>query len=169
MFDADPLRTAIQAYFDGQRRAAIIGGWISAVIIAAALIAVVKGDAFLRGLGLTIGVTALLIGGSGLSLALRDERGLAVLLAGAPATIAAETERMATVVSNYRYYRAAFLAIGALGLILLGLRFGPLCDGISVGLLILAAIGLTIDHYDRQVATTYFKALQFSPVVGHSR
>jgi len=155
----DHLQAAIHAYFDGQRRAAIVGGAASLLIIALALVAILYGGAFQRGLGVTVGITALLIGGSGASLAVRDDRGLATLLECQPETIVAETARMTTVVRNYRYYRAAFALIGAVGVVMLIVRFAPLVDGIAVGLLLLAALGLAIDHFDRKAATTYLDAL----------
>jgi hypothetical protein len=164
MSNMQSLRDSIKRYYDGQRIAAIVGGFLSLTIIIGAVVMFDHGGSFLRGLGVVIALTALLIGGSGVSLMFRDQSQLLTLLKAEPQTLATETARMATVVSNYKYYRIGFIVLAVIAMLLAvagrGIDHRALLDGIALGLLLTAVLGLLIDHFDREGATTYLVALQ---------
>jgi hypothetical protein len=158
--DATNVHDAIQAYFKTQQTAAVIGGLISVVVLAAVIVMLLYGGDFLRGLAVVLGLSALLIGGSGVALAVRDHARIPVLLEGDSQVVIQETERMAAVVDSYVYYRIGFLGIAVLAGILLYFDLGSISNGVAVGLLLLAALGLTIDHFDRAGALHYLETLR---------
>jgi hypothetical protein len=161
VMDRMAIEAAVRAYYSGQRLGAVVGGSVSLIIIAGAAVMIWKGDSFLRGLAIILAAMAFIISVLGASLAIRDASTPSRLMADADlAPIKDEAARMGKVVENYRYYRIAFAALAALGVLLIVLRFDAFWDGIAVGLFLLASLGLGIDHFDRQHAGRYLTALR---------
>jgi glucan phosphoethanolaminetransferase (alkaline phosphatase superfamily) len=160
MTHQEMLQNAIRSYFDGQRFGAIVGGIIALLILAFAGMTFLRGDGFLKGLALILALFAITAGGSGVSLTIRDSKNIGVLMQASPNVIQHETERMEKVVDSYRFYRVAFIGVAIAAIVILISIRSPFWQGFAVGLLILAALGVGIDHFDRQHAVTYLMALK---------
>lgn len=120
-------------------------------------------DDFARGLAtvmLVVGVAAL--GGGGF-LALKTDAQVRELTEqyrqGGAGTLATEGERMEQVVRNFGYYRYIFYAAVIAALALLVLVNTPLTIGVAVGLLLFAALGITVDVYAEHRARVYLEAI----------
>ncbi|MCE3284974.1 MAG: hypothetical protein K0R70_1230 [Steroidobacteraceae bacterium] len=154
----------LHAYFAGEKAEAF---WILAAGIAALAAALVlwfyARDPFTRGLAPALLVVAALGIGVGGTVYFRSDaqaRQLVELHAAEPARFAAEEGlRITKVVRSFATYRLAYVAatLIALGLVFV---FGrPWHLGFAVGLLLLAALGFTIDHYAERRAIEYQQAL----------
>ncbi len=78
-----------------------------------------------------------------------------------PARFAAEEgPRIQQVVRSFGYYRIGYAIAVLAALALVFLLGGPFRHGLAVGLLVLAATGLTVDFYAERRAVTYAAALE---------
>ncbi len=154
------IEQAIRLYFGTQRTAATVGGAVAAALIVAAACLIWRGDGFGRGLAVVLAFIGIVFGGTGIGMTLRDAPRVERLVQGGPAAIVQEAARMTRVVANYRRIRIFFLALAAAALVLMALTAGGFTHGLAVGVLVLVAMGLTIDHYDRLLGVDYLAALR---------
>jgi len=78
-----------------------------------------------------------------------------------PARFAAEEgPRIRQVVKSFGIYRLCYAAAVLLALVFVFVLGKPLYHGLAVGLLILAALGLTIDYYAEARAVRYADGLE---------
>jgi hypothetical protein len=155
---------AIGAYFAGEKSEALLilvaGG---VCLIAAAWLWFWVREPFARGLAATLLLTAALGLGVGGSVYFRTDRQVTQLLelqrADQVRFAAEEGPRIHAVVRSFGQYRVgyAIAVILALGFVFLSAR--PLFHGMAVGLLVLAALGFTIDFYAEARAVQYVHAL----------
>lgn len=154
----------VQLYFRGEKVTGVVLAISAIAMLAlAAWLWWMQKDAFARGLAsilLVTGITALAGGGF---LALKTDSQVARLAAaveqsGAGA-LAAEGERMEKVVRNFGYYRWIFYATIIAALALLVLLNTKTAIGIAVGLLLFAALGITVDTYAEHRARVYLEAI----------
>ncbi len=157
----ETAEAAVHAYFYSQRYVAVIGVVVSLAMLAAALAMLWKGDAFARGLAAILLVIALAGGGSGAALAVHDSsKAEALTRVKHRLSTVQEAVRMERVIDRYRYYHVAFAGAACLSVILLLLTMAPTWQGVAVGLLVLAALGSTFEHFGRQQAIMYLVALK---------
>ncbi|HEY3599154.1 MAG TPA: hypothetical protein VGL08_16770 [Paraburkholderia sp.] len=162
----ETLEAAVRAYFFGQRYAAVLGGIASLVMLAVAIAMLVRGDAFMRGLAMVLVLIALTGAGAGAALAICDApKAEAMMRVTNRFSIQQEAARMERVIDNYRYYHVAFAGFACFAVILLLLTMTPTWQGVAVGLLVLAGLGVTYEHFDRQQAIIYLAALKPSRCV----
>jgi cation transport ATPase len=159
------LESVIRTYFAGEKSEA-------ALIALAGLVALVMAlwlwfsirDPFARGLAAALLLTAALglgVGGGVYSRTDAQVRQLVELQRADPGRFAAEEgPRIRQVVRSFRLYRAGYAIAIVLALVFVFLPGRPLFHGLAVGLLILAALGLTIDHYAEARAAGYVRALE---------
>ena len=154
----------VQAYFTGEKAEAfwILLAGVTALAGAVALWFWAR-EPFARGLACALVVIAALgigVGGTVFSRSDAQARQLVrVHEADAGRFAAEEGPRIAQVVRSFAWYRYGYLAATLLAL---GLAFGsgrPLHQGLAVGLLLLAALGFTIDFYAERRAVEYQQAL----------
>lgn len=157
------LSQAIQRYFDGEKgeMLAILAGSLAMLILAAGLFIHFR-DGFARGFGLAVLAGVLLSSGAATSLLLRDRAHQAVLLeelqAGSAEGVAArESDRIEVVISKYPAYRYASLILGAIALAAAAWISRGWVMGSAVGVLLIAAAQLTIDHYSEARARAYLQ------------
>jgi integral membrane sensor domain MASE1 len=158
------LAGIIDAYFSGEKYES---GWILlagalALATALALWFLVR-QPFARGLAaalLLAAVLGLVVGGT---VYFRTEHQVAELhrlRAADPARFSAEEgARIGAVVRSFGQYRLAYAAAVVLALVLVFVFGRPVHQGIAVGLLVLAALGLTIDFYAGERAQEYRRGL----------
>ena len=154
----------VHAYFAGEKAEAF---WILLAGLAALAGALAlwfwAREPFARGLALTLVVVAALGIGVGGTVYFRSDaqaRQLIELHAANPDRFAAEEgPRIAQVVQSFAWYRYGYLAATLLALVLV-FGFGRASHhGVAVGLLLLAALGFTIDFYAEHRAIDYQQAL----------
>ena len=155
----------VRWYFAGEKAEAF---WILAAgiasLVAALLLWFWARDPFARGLAMAL----LIVAGLGLSVGgtvyFRSDTQAAQLLEqqrAAPAQFAAEEgPRIRQVVRSFAQYRAGYAVAVLLALFFVFVMGKPSQHGFSVGLLLLVALGLTIDFYAERRATQYESALQ---------
>jgi hypothetical protein len=154
------LAEAITTYFRGEKTESLLILLAVAVLLVAAVVLFAWfREPFTRGLAAMF-VFAALVGGSvGVTVYLRTDAQVAGLLDQArddPAAFReAEGPRMATVVSSFGWYRLGYAAAALLALGFVFLVGRPLYHGLAVGLLVFAALGLTIDYYAETRAVRY--------------
>lgn len=156
---------AIGAYFAGEKSEALLillaGG---VCLITAAWLWFWIREPFARGLASALLLTAALGLGVGGSVYFRTDSQVQQLLelqrTDRVRFAAEEGPRIHAVVRSFGQYRVgyAIAVILALGLVFLSGR--PLFQGVAVGLLILAALGFTIDFYAEARAVQYVHALE---------
>lgn len=151
-------------YFQAEKQTGMVVLALSLVMLAGAagLWWGLKDD-FARGLAgvlLVVGLAAL--GGGGF-LALKTDAQMRELTEqyhqGGAGTLATEGERMEKVVRNFGYYRYIFYAAIIAALALLILLNTQLAIGIAVGLLLFAALGITVDTYAEHRAQVYLEGI----------
>ena len=92
--------------------------------------------------------------------------GLQQLQRSDPARFAAEEgPRIRTVVKSFGVYRLCYAAAVLFALLFVFVLGKPLYHGLAVGLLILAALGLTIDYYAEVRAVRYIDGLETAGVL----
>lgn len=155
----------LRTYFSGEKSEA---AWIllagAACLLAAAWLWFAVRQPFARGLATSLLLVAALGLGVGGSVYLRTDRQLADLGGlhrADPAGFAAEEgTRIRRVVRDFGIYRIGYAVAVLVALacvFALGTAYG---HGLAVGLLVLAALGLTIDHYAEARAFAYVQALE---------
>ncbi|HXW10623.1 MAG TPA: hypothetical protein VD737_08415 [Steroidobacteraceae bacterium] len=154
----------VQAYFAGEKAEAF---WILLAGLAAGAAAVTLWwwvrEPFARGLALALVVVAALGLGVGGTVYFRSDdqaRRLVQLHAADPGQFSAEEgPRIAQVVRSFGWYRYAYGVATLLALVLVFAFGRPSHHGVAVGLLLLAALGFTIDFYAERRAIDYQQAL----------
>lgn len=154
----------VREYFAGEKAEAF---WILAtgcLSLAAAILLWFWGrEPFARGLALGLLLVAGLGTTVGSTVYFRSDvqsQQLIELRGADPARFAAqEGPRMRQVVASFGYYRLGYAAAVLAALALVFLRGGAFAHGLAVGLLVLAATGLTVDFYAERRAATYVAAL----------
>ena len=160
----------VRWYFSGEKGEAF---WILAAgvvsLLAAIVLWFVARDHFSRGLALAL----LLMAGLGLSVGgavyFRSEAQAQQLIEqqrANPAQFAAEEgPRIQQVVRSFAQYRIGYAVAVLLALFFVFVMGKPSQHGFAVGLLLLAALGLTIDFFAERRAQLYLQALQAAGVL----
>jgi hypothetical protein len=155
----------LQEYFAGEKAEAF---WIlvtgtAATVGAVALWSWARGEPFARGLALALLLVAALGVGVGGTVYFRSDaqaRGLIELRQSDPARFAAEEgPRVRQVVRSFGTYRVGYVAAVVIALLLVFGLGRPSHHGLAVGLLLLAALGFTIDFFAERRAVEYERAL----------
>ena len=155
----------LREYFSGEKAEAF---WIlatgSASLVAALMLWVCVREPFARGLALGLLLVAALGVTVGSTVYFRSDaqsQRLAELHEVDPARFAAEEgPRMRKVVASFGHYRIGY-AVAVLAALALVFAAGrPFQHGLAVGLLLLAATGLTVDFFAERRAVTYVTALE---------
>ncbi|HEX9207393.1 MAG TPA: hypothetical protein VF851_04095 [Steroidobacteraceae bacterium] len=154
----------VREYFAGEKAEAF---WILAtgcVSLAAALVLWTWGrEPFARGLAVGLLLVAGLGTTVGSTVYFRSDaqsQQLIELRRADPARFAAEEgPRIRQVVASFGYYRLGYAIAVLAALALVFLVGGAFPHGLAVGLLVLAATGLTVDFYAERRALTYVTAL----------
>jgi hypothetical protein len=165
------VESVIRTYFAGEKSEA-------ALILLAGLVALAAAawlwfwvrEPFARGLAGALLVTAALGLGVGGTVHLRSDaqaRALVELQRVEPARFAEqEGPRIRQVVKSFGQYRTGYAIAVVLALVFVfGLRT-PVFHGLAVGLLLLAALGLTVDFYAEHRAAEYLRALESTNALG---
>ena len=159
------IETVLRTYFDGEKSEA-------ALILLAGVLALVAAlwlwfsvrEPFARGLAAALLLVAALGLGVGGTVYFRTDgqvRQLLELEQRDPARFAAEEgSRIRQVVRSFGQYRVGYAVAAVLALVFVFVVGRPLYHGLAVGLLILAALGLTIDFYAERRAVAYQHALE---------
>jgi cation transport ATPase len=159
------VESVIRTYFAGEKSEA-------ALIALAGLVALVAAfwlwfairEPFARGLAAALLLTALLglgVGGGVYARTDAQVRQLVELQRADPGRFAAEEgPRIRQVVRSFGGYRIGYAIAIVLALGFVFVPGKPLFHGLAVGLLVLAALGLTIDHYAEARAAGYLRGLE---------
>lgn len=155
----------VRWYFTGEKAEAfwILTAGVASLVAAVALWFWAR-DPFARGLAMALLIVAGLGIGVGGTVYFRSDAQATELLAqqhSAPAQFAAEEgSRIETVVKSFPQYRIGYAVAVLLALFFVFVMGKPSQHGFAVGLLLLAALGLTIDFYAERRAQQYQQALQ---------
>ena len=160
----------IAVYFHGEKSEAALILLAGAVSLAAALwLWFSVREPFARGLAASLLLTAALGLGVGGSVYFRTDAQVAALQQlqrSDPAGFATEEgARIRQVVKSFGIYRLCYAAAVILALLFVFVLGKPIYHGLAVGLLILAALGLTIDYYAEARAARYAEGLETSGVL----
>jgi hypothetical protein len=160
----------IAAYFRGEKSEAALIMLAGAVSLAAALwLWFSVREPFARGLAAALLLTAALGLGVGGGVYFRTDAQVARLQdlqRSSPAGFAAEEgPRIRQVVRSFGIYRLCYAAAVLLALLFVFVLGKPIHHGLAVGLLILAALGLTIDYYAEARAARYAEGLETAGVL----
>ncbi len=160
----------IAVYFRGEKSEAALIMLAGAMSLAAALwLWFPVREPFARGLAAALLLTAALGLGVGGSVYFRTDAQVArlqQLQRSDPARFAAqEGPRIRQVVKSFGIYRLCYAAAVILALLFVFVLGKPHYHGLAVGLLILAALGLTIDFYAEARAVEYVRGLESSGVL----
>ena len=154
----------IREYFAGEKSEAalILLAGIACLVVAAWLWLWIR-EPFARGVAGALMLSATLGLGVGGTVYLRSDRQaqqLVELQAADPARFASEEgSRMRKVMAGFSQYRLGYAAAVVLALVLVfGLGSG-LSQGVAVGLLVLAALGFTIDYFAQERAEIYLQQM----------
>jgi MFS family permease len=155
----------VRWYFAGEKAEAF---WILAAGVLGLLAAIVLWfwgrEPFARGLAMALLIVAGLGIGVGGTVYFRSDAQAQQLLEQQrinPAQFAAEEgPRIQTVVRSFAHYRIGYAVAVLLALFFVFVMGRPSQHGFAVGLLLLAALGLTIDFYAERRAQQYQQALQ---------
>jgi len=156
---------AMRAYFAGEKSEAalILLAGIAALLAAVWLWFWVR-EPFARGLATSLLLTAALGLGVGGTVYFRTDsqlRQLVELQRAEPLRFAAEEgPRIRQVVRSFGQYRIAYAAAIVLALVFVFFIGKPMFHGLAVGLLVLAALGFTIDFYAEHRAIEYTAGLE---------
>jgi hypothetical protein len=157
----------VRVYFSGEKTEA---AWILAAGIVSLAAAITLWfwvrEPFARGLALALLLVAglgLAVGGTVYFRSDAQARQLVGLQAADPAQFAAEEgPRIRQVVRSFGQYRIGYALAVVIALLLVFALGKPSQHGFAVGLLLLAALGLTIDFYAGQRAARYVQGLEAS-------
>lgn len=155
----------VRWYFAGEKTEA---SWIlvagAASLVAALVLWFVAREPFARGLAMALLIMAGLGLGVGGTVYFRSDeqsRQLIELQRTNPSQFAAEEgPRIHRVVNSFAQYRIAYAVAVLLALFFVFVMGRPSQHGFAVGLLLLAALGLTIDFFAERRAEQYQQALQ---------
>jgi len=159
------LDDVIRNYFAGEKSEAalILVAGIAALAVALWLWFSIR-EPFARGLASTLLLVAALGLGVGGAVYFRSDaqaQQLVELKRADPTRFDAEEgPRIRQVVKSFGQYRIAYAVAVMLALVFVFLLGGALFYGLAVGLLILAALGFTIDWYAENRAVEYARALE---------
>jgi hypothetical protein len=159
------LDDVIRNYFAGEKSEAalILLAGIAALAVALWLWFAIR-EPFARGLASTLLLVAALGLGVGGAVHFRSDaqaQQLVELRRADPMRFDAEEgPRIRQVVKSFGSYRIAYAVAVVLALVFVFLLGGALFHGLAVGLLILAALGFTIDWYAENRAVEYVRALE---------
>ena len=161
----DTAEQVLRDYFAGEKAEAF---WIMAAGLASLAGAVALGvwtrESFARGLAAALLVMAALGLGVGGTVYFRSDAQAQQLVelhqADAARFEAEEGARMRKVMSSFGQYRIGYAIAVALALLLVYGLDRPWQHGLAVGLLLLAALGLTIDFFAERRGVNYVQGLQ---------
>jgi hypothetical protein len=160
----------IAVYFRGEKAEAaliLLAGALS--LVAALWLWFSVREPFARGLAASLLLTAALGLGVGGGVYFRTDAQVAALQQlqrSDPARFAAEEgPRIRQVVKSFGIYRLCYAVAVLLALLFVFVLGRPLYHGLAVGLLILAALGLTIDYYAEARAARYVEGLEAAGVI----
>jgi hypothetical protein len=159
------VEAILRSYFTGEKSEAfwILAAGIACLLAAAWLWLAVR-QPFARGLATSLLVVAALGLGVGGSVYFRTDRQLAGLAelqrVDAPRFAAEEGPRIRQVIRSFGMYRVAYAAAVLVALVCVFALGSAYAHGLAVGLLVLAALGLTIDHYAEARAIEYVQRLE---------
>ncbi len=155
----------IAVYFRGEKSEAaliLLAGALS--LVAALWLWFSVREPFARGLAAALLLTAVLGLGVGGGVYFRTGTQVARLQqlysSDAARFAAEEGPRIGQVVKSFGIYRLCYAAAVLLALLFVFVLGKPLYHGLAVGLLILAALGLTIDYYAEARAVRYVEGLE---------
>jgi hypothetical protein len=159
------LDDVIRTYFAGEKsEAALILLAGVAALVAAGWLWFSMREPFARGLALTLLLVAALGLGVGGTVYFRSDaqaQQLVELRRSDPTRFEAEEgPRIRQVVKSFGHYRIAYAVAVILALAFVFLIGRPIFHGFAVGLLILAALGFTIDWYAENRAIEYLRVLE---------
>jgi len=164
------VESVLRAYFQGEKSEAaliLLAGVVC--LIAAAWLWIWIREPFARGLAASLLLVAALGLGVGVSVYFRTDgqvRELVELQRTDPSRFAAEEgPRIRQVIRSFAHYRIAYAVAIVLALLLVFVVRGPTFHGLAVGLLVLAAMGLTIDYYAEARAVRYVGALEMAGAI----
>ena len=155
----------LRAYFAGEKSEAalILGAGLLCLLAAIALWFWVR-EPFARGLAAALLLVAALGLGVGGSVYLRTDAQVLELVAlqqADPARfVVEEGPRIRQVVRSFGQYRIGYAVAVLLALAFVFILGRPVHHGIAVGLLLLAALGFTIDFYAERRAVDYVQGLE---------
>ena len=155
----------VRWYFAGEKAEAF---WILAAgiasLVAALVLWFVAREPFARGLAMALLILAglgLSVGGTVYFRSDKQSQQLIEQQRTSPAQFAAEEgPRMQQVVRSFAQYRIGYAVAVLLALFFVYVMGKPSQQGFAVGLLLLAALGLTIDFFAQRRAEQYLQALQ---------
>lgn len=159
------IQATVLDYFAGERQEMLL--ILTGLLLLSALalwLWMATRTSFAAAFAITVIATAVLFSGTALSLFVRDQ-GLSARVVQTmgtergTASLAAERERIAVVVSKYPIYRYASGVIAFIALLGLALSARGWVHGLVAGLLLLVVAQVLIDHYSEQRASAYFKRL----------
>jgi len=162
MHDADSI---LQTYFAGEKSEAVLIMLAGAACLAGALLLWFwVREPFAKGLAaalLIVATLGLVVGGSVYFRTDAQVRDLTELRRTDSVRFAAQEDpRIRQVVRSFGWYRIGY-AIAVLAALVLVFALGrPWHHGMAVGLLLLAALGFTIDFYAERRAVAYVEALE---------
>jgi len=154
------LVNVMQVYFHGEKAESVLIVAVSVVLlVAAGALFILLKHPFARGLAVVLLLTAVVGGSVGGAILFRTDKQVTnlVSLYRADPQKYRETEgaRMATVVKSFIYYRVMYGLACIVALIFVFVSGRPALHGIAVGLLLFAAVGLTIDYFALDRAVHY--------------
>jgi len=163
--DPVSVESMLRAYFQGEKSEAALILLAGAVcLVAAAWLWLWIREPFARGLAASLLLVAALGLGVGGSVYFRTDgqvRELVELQHADPSRFAAEEgPRIRQVVRSFGLYRIGYAVAIVLAVVCAFLGGRPMFQGLAVGLLLLAALGLTIDYYAEARAVRYVEALE---------
>ena len=157
--------TIIRSYFAGEKSEAmliLLAGVIC--LVAAVWLWFVVRQPFARGLALSLLLCAALglsVGGSVYWRTDSQVRQLLELQDRDPGRFSAqEGPRIREVVKSFKAYRICYAVAVLLALVFVFVMGRPTYHGLAVGLLVLAALGFTIDYYAEARAVDYVRGLE---------
>jgi hypothetical protein len=160
----------IAVYFRGEKSEAaliLLAGALS--LVAALWLWFSVREPFARGLAASLLLTAALGLGVGGGVYFRTDAQVARLQqlqqSDAAGFAAQEGPRIRQVIKSFGIYRLCYAAAVLIALFLVFVLGKPLYHGLAVGLLILAALGLTIDYYAEARAVRYVEGLEAAGVL----
>ncbi len=158
------VEAILRTYFGGEKSEATLILLAGALAFVAALwLWFSVREPFARGLAAALLLVAALGLGVGGTVYFRTDgqvRQLVELQQRDPARFATEEgARIRQVIRSFGQYRVGYAVAAVLALVFVFAVGRPLFHGLAVGLLILAALGLTIDFYAERRAVTYEQAL----------